>query len=496
LTGTQGKGKGVKLKLFDVSEEAKAAGLENAEISGVTDNSKEFEAGNIFVCIKGESFDGHNIAHEMLEKGAAAIVTERDLNLPQQIIVPNSRKYFAKLASAYYGNPTKELKLIAATGTNGKSTVIAMIKHILEKTGNGCKVGSIGTVCYDTAGEIHEARLTVPRASELYRLLRETADNGAKYCVVEASSQALAQDRFADESFETAVFTNLTQDHLDWHKTMENYYLAKRSLFDMTKSAVVCIDDKYGEKLVKYIKWEHEIPLVTYSAKDFADCYAVNIKKSETGGAGSSFLLASVTEENSFPVKLSLPGTYNVANALAAVSACVTLGIDIGDAAEAISQFKGVKGRCEIIYDGDFTVICDYAHTEDALVKFLTDVKSFTKGRLICLFGAPGERDVMKRPLMGEAANKFADFIIVTSDNPRFENQEDIINQVCKGINDTPFETYTDRHEAINAAVKMAQKGDIIALCGKGHETYQVIGNEHQPFDEREITLSAVKRKL
>jgi len=462
------------MKLFDI------------EVSGITDDSRELVTGNVFVCIKGENFDGHDVAREMFEKGAAAVVTERDLGLEKQIIVNNTRKELAKLCSAFYGEPTKKLKLIAVTGTNGKSTVIAMIKHILENLGK--KVGSIGTIGYDTCGKIYEAHLTVPLQKELYRLFAEMTENGAEYCVIEASSQALAQDRFGHETFGCAVFTNLTQDHLDWHKTMENYYLAKRSLFDMTKSAVVCIDDKYGEKLTLYVN-EKELPLITYSAKDFAALYAVNIKAS---GFGSSYWLSSKKEEKSFPVKICLPGLYNVANSMAAISAVIQLGTPLNDAVEALSDFKGVRGRFEIIHDGDFTVICDYAHTEDALIKFLTEVKSFTTGRLICVFGAPGERDIAKRPLMGAAVDECADYIIVTSDNPRFENQEAIISQVCEGIKNTPYEVFTDRKEAIHAALKQAQAGDVIALCGKGHETYQVIGDEYQPFDEREIVLNAV----
>jgi len=446
---------------------------------GFTDDSRELRAGDIFVCIKGDNFDGHTVAAEMLVKGASAVVTERDLGLDKQIIVPNTRKYLAGLASDFYGNPTKSLKLIAATGTNGKSTVIALIKHILEQQGHKC--GSIGTIGYDTVRKTYPARLTLPLQKDLYRLFREMADNGAEYCVVEASSQALAQDRFADEIFETAVFTNLTQDHLDYHKTMDNYFSAKRMLFDITKSAVVCIDDKYGEKLIKYIGKKY--PLTTYSALDAAALYAVNVKSSDNT---MSFWLASEQEEKSFPVKLALPGIYNVANAIAAVGAAVQVGVNLEDATGALFDFPGIRGRSEVIHDGDFTVICDYAHTEDALTKFLQSVKKDT-GRLICLFGAPGERDIAKRPLMGAAAAKNADYLIVTSDNPRFENPDDIISQVCKGIKNTSFETYADRKEAIRAAVKMAQKGDVVALCGKGHETEQVIGDEYQPFDERLI---------
>jgi UDP-N-acetylmuramoyl-L-alanyl-D-glutamate--2,6-diaminopimelate ligase len=463
----------------------------NSEVSGITDNTNEFVSGNVFVCIKGGNFDGHGCAQEMLEKGAAAVVTERDLGLEKQIIVENTRKELARLSSEFYGNPAKDLKLIAATGTNGKSTVIALIKHILETCGH--KVASIGTVGYDVCGKTYEAKLTVPRQTELYKLFREAVDNGAEYCVVEASSQALAQDRFGDEVFECAVFTNLTQDHLDWHGTMDNYFLAKRALFDMTKSAVVCIDDKYGEKLVKYIQSEYDFPVITYSAKDVADNYAVNIKSSS---AGVSYWFSSAEEEKSFPLKLAMPGLYNVANSIAAISVCAELGIELADAVNSLMDFKGVRGRSEVIYSGDFTVICDYAHTEDALEKILSSVKQFTAGKLICVFGAPGERDIAKRPLMGAAAEKHADYIIITSDNPRFEDELAIIEQVAAGIKNTPCEKFTDRKSAIHAAVKIARKGDIIALCGKGHETYQAIKGKDLPFDEREIIVNAVKELL
>jgi UDP-N-acetylmuramoyl-L-alanyl-D-glutamate--2,6-diaminopimelate ligase len=454
------------------------------EVTGITDDSRELEVGNIFVCIKGQAYDGHDCAREMLEKGAASVVAERDLGLEKQIIVPNTRKELARLASEFYGNPTKNLKLIAATGTNGKSTVIALIKHILEE--QGLKAASIGTVGYDVVGKTYEAKLTVPRQTELYKLFREAADNGAEYCVVEASSQALAQDRFGDEMFECAVFTNLTQDHLDWHGTMNNYFLAKRALFDMTKSAIVCIDDEYGEKLVKYIEETHNIPVITYSAKNIADCCAVNVKSS---GAGVSYWFSSAREEKSFPLKLKMPGFYNVANSIAAITACTELGIPLIDAVNALMNFKGVRGRSEVIHDGEFTIICDYAHTEDALVKILSSVKEFTTGKLICVFGAPGERDAAKRPLMGAAVDKYADYIIITSDNPRFEDEDEIIEQVAAGIKAAPFEKIPDRKEAIRAAVKIAQtgNGDLIVLCGKGHETYQAVRGEDLPFDEREI---------
>lgn len=478
------------MQLYEICPEAREQGVSDAEIRSVTDNTGELQGGDIFVCIRGKSFDGHSAAAEMLEKGAAAVIVEEDVGLDRQVIVENTRAFLSEAASRYYGSPTKELKLIACTGTNGKSTVTALIKHILEK--HGKKVGAIGTVGYDVAGKTYEAHLTTPHAMDLYRYFREMADNGAEYCVVEASSQALSQLRFARESFALAVFTNLTQDHLDWHGTMDSYYKAKRSLFDMSERALVCIDDKYGEKLVKYLDKKKSLTLATYSAEDMADYYAINVK---TGNGGIAYWLSALGHEQSYPVKLCMPGSFNVANSLAAVGACTELGFALGESVDYLSESRGVRGRSEVVYDGDITVICDYAHTEDALQKFLTSVASFATRRIICVFGAAGERDAGKRPAMGEAVARICDYVVVTSDNPRFENPQDIIDEVLRGVKkiDTPFEAHVDRREAIRAAVLTAEKGDIITLCGKGHETYQVIGDEYQPFDEREIVREYIK---
>jgi len=455
--------------------------LNDTEIKGVTDDTRKVAEGWAFVAIKGENFDGHDAAAEMLEKGAAAVVVERDLQLPNQIVVSNTRAAFARLASEFYGNPTKRLKLIAVTGTNGKSTVTSLIKRILEEQGH--KTGLIGTICYDTCGgEPREARLTTPKADELYALFAEMVENGAEYCAIEASSQALAQSRFSRESFECGVFTNLTRDHLDWHKTMENYYAAKKSLFGMCKSAVICIDDDYGKRLVN----ELQIPVKTYSVGGLADFYGVNVKTSRTG---ASYLISDASAGKSHPVKLKMPGLFNVANSIAAIAACNALGYEVGKCAATLESFKGVRGRGEVIYDGDFTVICDYAHTEDALIKILTSAREYAPKRIICVFGAAGERDAVKRPAMGASAAKLADYLVITSDNPRFEDAGAIIAEVAEGCakSATPHVTFVDRREAIAHALREAEHDDIVLLCGKGHETYQVIGDDYMPFDERLI---------
>lgn len=476
------------MRLYDISKEAQEQGLENAEIRSVTDDTREVQAGDIFVCIEGEKFDGHAKAAEMLEKGACAVVVSHDLGLKQQIVVPNTRRYFAHLASNYYGNPTKKLKLVAATGTNGKSTIINVIKFMLNEMGH--KTGSIGTIAYDVCGKSYEAHLTTPRQMDLYRYFAEMAENGAEYCIMEASSQALAQYRICDEIFECSVFTNLTQDHLDYHGTMENYYQAKKMLFDMSKCAVVNVDDEHGKRLAAEIR----IPVTTYSTDEKADYFSVGIK---SRNSGISYWLCSKEFQKSFPVDFKMPGKFNVANSMAAVAVCAKLGYNINECVEAVQKCSGIRGRSEVIYDGDITVICDYAHTEDALRKILTSIKTFASNKIICVFGAAGERDDTKRKAMGETVAELADFAVVTSDNPRFEDPVKIIDQVMEGIllHDTPYQIYIDRYNAIQFALEKAEKGDIVALCGKGHETYQVIGDNYMDFDEHKIVAEIMSKK-
>ena len=470
--------------------------FENYEIVNVTDDTRNVKKGSLFVAIKGEHFDGQSAASDMISKGAVAVISENDLGLKEQIIVGNARLAFAQAASRFHGNPTSKLKLIAVTGTNGKSTVASLIKTILEE--QGLKAGFIGTTCYDVCnpdGSVYESKLSTPRQDELYGLFAEMVRNNAEYCVMEASSQALDQFRIAGETFEVGIFTNLTQDHLDWHKTMENYYQAKKSLFNMCKTAIVCVDDEYGRRLAS----ELTIPVATYStnADTHSDCYGTNIK---TSSSGVSYWFTDSRAEKSLPVKFKMPGLFNIANSIAAIMACGVAGIGAQNAIDALEKCAGVRGRCEVIYSGDYTVICDYAHTEDALEKILTCVRQFAERRIICLFGAAGERDVEKRPLMGATAAKHSDYLIITSDNPRFEPPAQIIAQVKEGITKSsksvkvPCESFPDRREAIEFALREADKGDVIVLCGKGHETYQVIGDDYQPFDEREIVREAAQR--
>ncbi len=473
------------MKLYDIVKEEERGSCPDSEIGKLTDDTRAVSPGDVFIAITGRNFDGHAACAEMLQKGAAAVVVERDMGLPRQIIVKNTRKYYTALASRYYGEPTKRLKLIAVTGTNGKTTTASITQQLMNAAGHSC--GYIGTARYDTCGKIYEAHLTTPYQPELYRLFREMADNGAEYCVMEASSQALSQYRFYGEHFVCGVFTNLTQDHLDWHGTMENYYKAKKSLFRSCENAVINTDDAWGRRLFDELSSaKSESRLFSVSTREPADFFSVNIKLRP---GGVSFWLCSREDEQSFPVEIPMPGRFNVENALCAAGACRCAGISVRAAAKALCSVTGVCGRAEVLYDGDFTVICDYAHTADALEKILSSVRGFVKGRLILVFGAAGERDAGKRRAMGECAARYCDIAVVTSDNPRFEDPQKIIDMVVEGFEGTGREvsTYVDRLEAIKYALSLAEPGDVLLLCGKGHEEYQVIGDKYLPFSEHKI---------
>lgn len=419
----------------------------------------------------------------MLAKGASAVVVDHDLGLPQQIIAENTRAMFGVLSSRYFGEPTKRLKLIAATGTNGKTTTVNIIKHILNETGHKC--GCIGTAGYDVCGRVYEAHLTTPYQFDLYGYFREMADNGAEYCVMEASSQALSQSRFVNEHFVCGIFTNLTQDHLDWHGTMENYYQAKKSLFASCGSAVINVDDSWGKRLYGELAEQGGIKLTALSEDGMTDVSACRI---EPRSGGISYILADKASEKALPVSIPMPGRFNVMNSMCAAAACMQAGLAINDTVAALNTVKGVCGRAEVLYDKDYTVICDYAHTEDGLEKTLGAIKPFVKGRLIVVFGAAGERDAGKRPAMGKCVSGYADIAVITSDNPRFEDPQSIIDQVRSGFEGScEVHCRTDRLEAIKLAVSKAEKGDVIALCGKGHEEYQVIGDDYMHFSEHEI---------
>lgn len=475
------------MRLYKLIEGLADINIPDREISSVTDNTKKVRKDCIFVCVKGGSFDGHDAAAEMLEKGAAVIVAERDLGLGnKQIITDNSRKFYGELCAAWFDHPEKKLKIIGVTGTNGKTTISNVIKNIFMK--NGIKTGLIGTICNEIGDETVHTDNTTPMAFDYMCLLDKMVKAGCKYAVMEVSSFGLVQHRIGPTHFDMGIFTNLTQDHLDYHKTMENYYQAKKMMFDECDYALINTDDEYGRRIFSEISCKKE----RYGISSEADYYADAIKiKSD----GTSFWYCY--NGKSQLVNMKMTGMFNVSNVTAAISVCLKAGLPIEDILNAVSEYNGVKGRCEIIPTGrDFTVICDYAHTPDAVENILKSVREYTEGRLICLFGCGGNRDVKKRPLMAKAAAKFADRLIITSDNPRDEIPEAIIDDILAGLKDSeiPFDVVVDRTKAIHHSLKIAEKGDIIVLAGKGHEDYQVLpGNEHIHFDEREIVSEGLK---
>ncbi len=466
--------------------------LNNIAVSGVTSDTREVERGFVFVCVKGGSFDGHSKAAEMLEKGAAAVVTQEKLGLEREINVSNSRKAYPEILSAFYGHPTRSFKLCAVTGTNGKTTIANLCTEITRRL--GYRTGVIGTLGTDTGSGLHyshDGPPTTPEPRKLYQLFSQMRGENTKYCFVEASSQALAQHRFAAESFDVGAFTNLTRDHLDYHKTMENYFSAKRRLFDMCEKAVVNIDDEYGKQIAEYCR-EKGVPLKTVSIDGEADFYTEFVKLS---AHGSEFILTDKENKKSYPVRFALTGKYNVTNAVEAAVTVHLTGIPMDEVINALQNVKGVAGRLETLYQGEFTVIRDYAHTDDGLEKLLGTLKPLTKGRLITVFGAAGERDAGKRPDMGRAAAKFSDIMIVTTDSPRHESPQQTIDDVVKGIPEKlPHEEFVDRKAAVLRALELAEKGDVVALCGKGHEDYQAIGDVYYHFDEKEIVEEYFKK--
>jgi UDP-N-acetylmuramoyl-L-alanyl-D-glutamate--2,6-diaminopimelate ligase len=475
------------MKLYELLENNAETNIGETEITSVTDNTAEVREGSLFICVKGQKFDGHSAAAEMLEKGAAAVVCEHDLGLgDRQIITDNSRKLYGKLCAAWFGHPERKIKMIGVTGTNGKTTITNVIKHILMNTGH--KTGLIGTIQNEIGSEVIPTENTTPKTHEFMALLDRMVREGCEYVVMEVSSFGLVQNRIGSSWFGIALFTNLTQDHLDYHKDMEDYYQAKKMLFEICDTAICNIDDDYGRRLYGEIGCDKQ----TFSTKENANFYADGIKLK---ASGSSFWFCN--EGKSHFVKTRIPGMFNVSNLTAAMAACLKAGIPLDKIISAVESYGGVKGRCEVIPTGrDFTVICDYAHTPDAIENVLRSVKEYASGRLICLFGCGGDRDAAKRPKMAKAAAKYADMLVVTSDNPRNEDPEAIICEILTGLDgsDVKYEVVTDRREAIYYALKIAEKGDIIVLAGKGHEDYQILaGGKHIHFDEREVVAEGLK---
>ena len=474
------------MKLSELLANIETSGpIEDREIRNMTCDSRQVGQGDVFVCIAGGTADGHDFARKALEQGAAAVVCQRDLGIPGQILTPDTRKAYSRMAANFYGNPSKKLRLIGVTGTKGKSTVATLIKAVLMAAGK--KVGLIGTIQNEIGDKIIPADKTTPDALELESLYADMVKEGCEYCVMEVSSHALDQNRIGDSHYEVAVFTNLSHEHLDYHKTMENYFEAKAKLFSICDTAVINADDPYGQRLLS----QCACPALAFSMKE----ETAGLRAFDVQHHPDSVEFRFCYEGVEGKLKFAMPGDFSVRNALAAMGACLQLGVCLDTITGALRTVAGVRGRNEIIPTGrDFTVICDYAHSPDSIENILSSLKETVHGRLVALFGCGGDRDRTKRPLMGAAAAAYADFVYVTSDNPRTEDPEAIIQEILPGVEGrgVPYAVIPDRREAIFQAIRDAKPGDTIVLCGKGHEDYQVIGHEKRHFDEREIVAEAL----
>ncbi|WP_066503801.1 UDP-N-acetylmuramoyl-L-alanyl-D-glutamate--2,6-diaminopimelate ligase [Abyssisolibacter fermentans] len=468
---------------------------ENIEIKNISYDSRRVTKGTLFICIKGYKYDGHDYINSAVNNGALAVIVERDelINpiLKKKVTfikVEDTRKALSKVASKFYGNPSSELKVIGITGTNGKTSVSYYISEILKLSGK--KTGIIGTinnVCGDEILDIVRTTHTTPEAPQIQCMLRTMVEKGVEFVCIEATSMGLKLNRVDDCNFDIAVFTNLTRDHLDDHKTMENYKNCKKQLFRLSKFSVINLDDNVGREIIN----ETTNGYITYGLNKYADIYAHDIK---TTNQGTKFIMTYKGENKD--VQIYIPGRFSVYNALAATGVCIRLGLKIDDIINGLASITNVKGRFETIKaENGSSIIVDYAHTPDALENVLKTAREFKKGKLILVFGCGGNRDKTKRPLMGKIASKLADLCIITSDNPREEDPQNIIKDIIKGMNNVNSECIIieDRKKAIRFALTQANNNDIVIIAGKGHETYQEINGDVIPFDDCEIVKKYLK---
>ena len=472
-------------------------GALDRNVESIAYDSRRVQRNGLFVALRGEKQDGHAFIGQAIEKGATAIVAEREEKHPRAtcLVVDNSRTALAELAGTFYGFPGRKLRMAAVTGTNGKTTTSFLIKHICENAGLRC--GLIGTVRYEIGERVLPATRTTPESLDLQELLAQIVNAGCKAAAMEVSSHAIAQDRIRGLEWDVAVFTNLTQDHLDFHGTMENYFAAKAKLFhhltEQTKKrkpvSVINIDDPYGQKLVGEIN--RKLTVVTYGLGVNADFRASNYRM-EFGG--TSFQLDA--RGKSYLVRVPLIGRFNVANSLAALAAANALGLNLREAILSLGKTSQVPGRLQAVpAKRQFQVFVDYAHTPDALANVLKTLRELQPRRLIVVFGCGGDRDRQKRPLMANVVEQMADHAIITSDNPRKEEPQKIVDEVEKGFRSGNYEKIVDRTEAISRAISLAEPRDIVLIAGKGHENYQEFADHTVPFDDIQIARRAVENR-
>ena len=462
----------------------------NMEISSVAYDSRKVAAGGLFVAVSGFASDGNRFIPMAMEKGAVAVVTAKrpDGNVPY-ILVESDRLALALIGCNFFSQPAKSMTLIGVTGTNGKTSVTWLLKQVLE-TVTGHKAGLIGTMENRIGDEVLPTDRTTPESFELQGLFARMRDADCRYAIMEVSSHAIALHRVGGVRFDVAAFTNLTEDHLDFHKTMEHYCDTKAELFARCNKAVLNNDDSWFERIGALAK----CPVVTTSAKGQADLYAEDVELLSDG-----IRFTAVSNGEKTPIRLPIPGRFTVYNVLTVLGIVKALGIDLSDAAKALEQVQGVKGRVEVVPTPNrpYTVLIDYAHTPDGLENVIRSVRDFCKGRIITVFGCGGDRDPIKRPVMGRIGVELSDVAIITSDNPRTENPDAIISDILAGV--TPemgqYITITDRRQAIVRAMDMAQENDIIILAGKGHENYQEIQGVKHHLDEREEVAAHLSEK-
>ena len=487
----------MKLKEMLVGlEELKAKGDLDVEIKGISSNSKEVKEGDLFVAIKGFAVDGHKFVNDAIEKGASAIIIEegcdlKSFDVPKELSVvmaKDTRKALAIVSSNFYGNPSKKFKLIGVTGTKGKTTTTFMIKEILEKAGK--KVGLIGTIAtYINGKKIKDSDRTTPESLELQQLFSQMVKEGVEVVVMEVSSQSLKLHRVDGCEFDIVLFTNFSEDHIspNEHPDMEDYFNSKLKLFEMCKVGIVNTDDLHGAKIPKLFP---DSQITTYGIDNYANVLAKDITIT------NSYVdfRVKITDRNE-RVKTCIPGRFSVYNSLAAICVAQKFGVTSEVVKQALLEVR-VPGRSEMVDNKlEIPIMIDYAHSPESLQNILQAVKSYTRGKVISVFGCGGDRDSSKRPIMGEISGRIADYTFITSDNPRTEEPKKIVEQIEEGIKKTKgkYSVVVDRTEAIKQAIKMATKRDIIVLAGKGHEPYQEICGKKHPFDERIIVRELIE---
>jgi UDP-N-acetylmuramoyl-L-alanyl-D-glutamate--2,6-diaminopimelate ligase len=462
-------------------------GAPEVEVSGLSYSTESVAKGTLFFCVPGFRRDGHEFAPQAVERGAVALVCERPLALGiPEVVVDDVRRAMGPVAARFYGDPTAELDVVGITGTNGKTTTAFLVRHLLEAA--GVQAGLLGTVKRVVGGVEEEVERTTPEAIDLQETFRRMVEGGDRACAMEVSSHALELGRVAGIRFACRVFTNLSQDHLDFHETMDAYFAAKRRLFEEPGASVVNVDDEYGRRIAAELGEQ----AITFAVEREADYRAREIDFDLTG---STFTCD--TPDGSVAMRSPLPGLFNVQNVLGAVAAVRTLGVGLDAIPAALESFGRVPGRFEPVDEGqDFGVLVDYAHTPDSLENVLRAAREVTRGRVHVVFGAGGDRDRGKRPLMGEVAARLADRVVVTSDNPRSEDPEAIVDQVMEGTGGEA-EREVDRRRAITRALGKAGAGDVVVIAGKGHEQGQEFEDgRKEPFDDVEVAREALRERL